>query len=107
MLRAIVRINDDEIVEASLYYSPEYTEQKNEWGVKYRTATGTYRIVLNCSAMRRSGSAFAGGLGKSYEMAKGFKRRALKDLTVIAEKLRDTELVAVSEGDYAPTRIVG
>lgn len=110
MLRAIVRVGDDEIVEANLYYSPEYTTRKNEWGVTMKDATGTHRIILNCSAMRRSGidgAFFSGGLGKSYEMAGGFKRKTLKDLQKIAEKLDDATLIAASEGDYSPTLIIG
>jgi hypothetical protein len=109
-LRAIVRVGDDQIVEANLYYSSEYVERKNEWGVTMRDATGTHRIILNCSAMRRSGNDgafFSGGLGKSYEMAGGFKRQTLKDLQKIAEKLDDAALIAASEGDYSPTLIIG
>lgn len=106
-LRAIVRISDTEIVEANLYYLPEYTETKNSWGVTMRNATGTHRIILNASAMKSDGAFYSGGLGKSYEMAKGFKRRTIKDLNIIAGKLGDAELVAASEGDYSPTLIVG
>lgn len=107
MLRTIVRVSDDEIVEAQLYYSPEYTERKNQWGVTMRDATGTHRIILNSGAMRRDGSAFSGGLGKSVEMAKGFKRKTLKDLQKIADLLDEATLIAVSEGDYSPTLITG
>ena len=106
-LRAIVRVSDDEIVEAQLYYSPEYTEHKNQWGVTTRQGTGTHRIVLNAGAMRKSGDFYSGGLGKSYTMAEGFKRRTIKDLNIIAGKLGDAELIAASEGDYSPTLIIG
>ena len=109
-LCAIVRISEDEIVEAQLYYTVEYTEHKNQWGVTVRDWTGTHKILLNCSAMRRSGindAFFTGGLGKSYEMAGGFKRKTLKDLQKIAENLDDAALIAASEGDYAPTLITG
>lgn len=107
MLKAIVRVSDTEIVEASLYYSREYTEHKNQWGVTMRDATGTHRIVLNCSAMRKDGDFYSGGLGKSYTMAGGFKRQTIKDLNIIAGKLDDAGLIAASEGDYSPTLIVG
>ena len=109
MLQAVIRTGDDDIVEASLYYSREYTERKNEWGVTIKEATGTHRIILNTSAMHRSGegSFFSGGLGKSYEMAKGFKRMTLKDLQKAAERLKEASLIAASEGDYSPTLIVG
>ena len=106
-LRAIVRVSDDDIVEAQLYYSPEYTEHKNQWGVTTRQGTGTHRIVLNAGAMRKSGDFYSGGLGKSYTMAGGFKRRTLKDLQKIADKLDDAGLIAASEGDYSPTLIIG
>ena len=106
-LRAIVRVSDTEIVEASLYYIREYTERRNEWGVTMKDATGTYRIVLNAGAMRKSGDFYAGGLGKSYAMAGGFKRRTLKDLQKIADNLDDAGLIAASQGDYSPTLIVG
>jgi len=109
MLRAVIRTGDNDIVEASLYYTREYTERKNEWGVTIKDTTGTHRIILNCSAMRRSSdsSFFSGGLGKSYEMAKGFKRMTLKDLQKVAERLEEASLIAASEGDYSPTLIVG
>lgn len=107
MLRAIVRISDTEIVKSSLYYSPDYTERKNQWGVTIRESTGTQRIILNCSAMRQDGGCYTGGLGKSYEMARGYKRKALKDLNIQAGKLGDAELIAASDGDYKPTLIVG
>lgn len=106
-LRAIVRVSDTEIVEANLYYSREYTERRNDWGVTMKDATGTHRIILNCSAMRKSGDFYSGGLGKSYEMAGGFKRMTLKDLQKAAERLDDASLIAASEGDYKPTLIVG
>lgn len=106
-LRAIVRVSDTEIVEAQLYYSPEYTEHKNQWGVTTRDGTGTYRIVLSAGAMRKDGDFYSGGLGKSYTMATGFKRRALKDLNIAAGKLGDAELITASEGDYLPTLIIG
>lgn len=108
MLKAIVRVSNDEIVEASLYYSREYTERKNEWGVTMRDLTGTHKIILNASAMRRAGDAmFSGGLGKSYAVKGGFKRRTLKDLQAIADKLDDAGLIAASEGDSEPTLIFG
>ena len=106
-LRAIVRVSDTEIVEAQLYYSPEYTERKNQWGVTTKEGTGTYKIVLNAGAMRKDGDFYSGGLGKSYTMAGGFKRRTLKDLNIIAGKLGDAELIAASQGDTSPTLIVG
>lgn len=106
-LQAIVRVSDTEIVEASLYYSPEYTESKNQWGVTTRQGTGTYRIVLNACAMRQDGDFYSGGLGKSCTMATGFKRRTLKDLQKIADNLDDAGLIAASQGDTAPTLIVG
>ena len=106
-LRAIVRVSETEIVEASLYYIREYTERTNQWGVTVKEATDTYRIVLNSGAMRKSGDFYSGGLGKSYTMAGGFKRRTLKDLQKIADILDDTGLIAASQGDYSPTLIVG
>lgn len=106
-LRAIVRVSETEIVEAQLYYSPEYTEHKNQWGVTTRQGTGTYRIVLNAGAMKQDGDFYSGGLGKSYEMAGGFKRRTLKDLQKIADNLDDAGLIAASQGDYKPTLIIG
>ncbi len=107
MLRAIVRVSDTEIVEANLYYSRDYTETKNQWGVTTRDSTGTHRIILNCSAMRQSGDFYSGGLGKSYVVATGIKRKTIKDLNIIAGKFGDAELIAASEGDYSPTLIVG
>ena len=106
-LQAIVRVSDTEIVEASLWYNREYTERKNEYGVTMRDLTGTYEIILNCSAMRKSGDFYSGGLGKSYKMAGGFKRRTLKDLQKIAANLDDAGLIAAGQGDTAPTLIVG
>lgn len=106
-LRAIVRVSDTEIVEANLYYSREYTEHKNQWGVTTRQGTGTSRIVLNAGAMRKDGDFYSGGLGKSYTVAEGFKRRTLKDLQKIADKLDDAGLIAASQGDTAPTLIIG
>ena len=106
-LQAIVRVSDTEIVEAMLYYLPEYTEHKNKWGVTTREGTGTHRIVLNAGAMKQDGDFYSGGLGKSYTVAEGFKRRTLKELQKVADKLGDAELIAASEGDYSPTLIVG
>ncbi len=106
-LRSIVRVSDTEIVEANLYYSPEYTEHKNKCGVTIKQGTGTYRIVLNAGAMKQDGDFYSGGLGKSYTMAGGFKRRTLKDLEKIAAKLGDAGLIAASQGDTSPTLIIG
>ena len=106
-LKAVVKIDDDNIVTADLYYNNEYIERKNSYGVTMRDLTGTYAIVLNCSAMRRDGTFFVGGLGKSQEMAKGFKRRTLKDLQKIADELDDAGIVAAAQGDSKPTLIVG
>lgn len=107
MLKAIVRVSDTEIVEASLYYSREYTERKNEWGVTMRDLTGTHKIILNASCMRQDGAFYSGGLGKNYEMVGGFKRQTLKDLQKIAEKLDDAGLIAAAQGDSQPTLLFG
>ena len=101
ILRAIVRVSDAEIVEAQLYYLPEYTEHKNQWGVTTREGTGTYRVVLNAGAMKQDGDFYCGGPGKSYTVAEGFKRRTLKELQKVADKLGDAELIAASEGEEA------
>lgn len=106
-LRAIVRLSDTEIVEASLYYSGEYTEHKNQWGVTTRESTGTYRIVLNASAMRSDGAFYSGGLGHSYTVGTGYKRRTIKDLNIIASTLSDEMLIGASRKDFEPTLIVG
>lgn len=107
MLKAIVKVSDTQIVEASLYYTREYTERVNQWGVKMRDGTGTYNITLNAGAMRKSGDFYTGGLGKSYALQGGFKRRTLKDLQGVADTLTDAGLIAASEGDYTPTLILG
>lgn len=106
-LKAVVRIDENHIVEATLYYSREYEEVKNSYGVTMREPTGTYRIVLNASAMRKDGDFYSGGLGKTYELAKGFKRRTIKELNIVAGRFGDAELIAASQGDTAPTLIVG
>ena len=107
MLKTVVRISDTEIVEANLYYSPEYTEEKNQWGVVTRKGTGTQRIVLNASAMRKDGAFYSGGLGHSYTMGTGYKRKTLKALEEIASTLSDEILVSASRKDFEPTLIVG
>lgn len=106
-LRAVVRLNDTQIVEASLYYSPEYEEYKNPYGVRERRSTGTERIVLNASAMKKSGEFYSGGLGHSYTMAVGYKRKTLKALEQIAETLNDAMLESASRHDFEPTLIIG
>lgn len=107
MLKAVIRVSDTQIVDASLYYSPEYTERKNDWGVTMRDATGTHRIILNTSAMRQDGDFYSGGLGKSYTVKGGFKRKTMKDLQSFAATLTDEQLITASKGDTSPTLLFG
>lgn len=107
MLRTIIRVSETEIVEANLYYSPEYVERKNKWGVTMKDATGTQRVVLNASAMKSDGLAYSGGLGRSYEMSTGHKRKTMKELEKIAAQLSDESIIAASKMDSKPTLIVG
>lgn len=105
MLKTIVKLSDTEIVEASLYYSSEYEEYKNSYGVTERRPTGTNRIVLNASAMRKSGEFYVGGLGHSYTMSTGHKRKTLKDLEKVAAALTESTLEGASRKDFEPTLV--
>lgn len=107
MLRAIIRLSDTEIVEAGLYYSREFTETKNSWGVTVRETTGTHRVVLNASAMKQDGVFYSGGLGHSYTMTTGHKRMTMKGLRDVAESLDEPTLIGASRKDFEPTLIVG
>lgn len=106
MLRAIIAISDNEIVEANLYYTPEYEQKTNDYGVKWNEPTGLYSLVLNSGRMRRSGTAFAGGLGRTTVISKLHKRQTLKALEKVAAELSADGIIAAA-GEAKPTLIVG
>lgn len=108
MLRSIVRVSDSEIIEVSLYFSDEYKQVVNKWGVKMREPLGTKVMRMNVSPMKSDGLVYTGGLGKTYDIKGGFKRQSIKELNVYAGTLTDETIIAMADGVKAePTLLVG
>lgn len=108
MLRSIIRVSDTKVIEVSLYFSDEYKQVVNQWGVKMREPLGTKVMRMNVSPMVADGIAYSGGLGKTYDLKGGFKRQSIKELNIYAATLTDESIIAIASGVKAePSLIVG
>jgi hypothetical protein len=95
MLKTVIKLDEKNILEVSLYYSTEYEQIKNTYGVEYKKPTGFETARLHVTKMRQSGPGmYSGGLGKTTTVSQPVKRKTIKMLQDIAEKLTESDIKA-------------
>jgi hypothetical protein len=95
MLKTTIRLDEKNILEVSLYYSTEYEQIKNTYGVAYNKPTGFETARLNVTKMiQRNPGMYSGGLGKTTTVSQPVKRKTIKMLQDIAEKLTELDIKA-------------
>lgn len=95
MLKTVIKIDDSNILDVSLYYSPEVKEVTNSFGVTYNEHTGFETARLNVTKMRDCGNGmYSGGMGKTTVVSQPVKRKTIKTLQDIAEKLTELDIKA-------------
>lgn len=95
-LKAIVRDDDTHIIEVNIYYRTVVKYEKNSWGVSVPQYTGTFEPVVNLTKMRLEGAFATGGLGDTYIAGVPVKRKTIKGLQTIADRLDEATILAMT-----------
>lgn len=92
----IIEIDGGDFIEANIYWSKEYIEKKNEYGVKWNESTGKYNPCLHVSTWHagKTSGMMSSGLGDFYPFEDvSVSRRVIKPLTELSNSIDANDIL--------------
>lgn len=108
-LRTIIKLDEDTILDCSLYYRQHVPANTQYWQMSREDLKAAgYETVLHVSKMRNAGLAFTGGIGDFFvQDVPHTTRRTIKGLQEQSLKLTRQQIIDLAkEQSTQPTRIV-